>query len=90
MYNYPYFRPSLLSRSLSFAKGIKWGDFLDKAGKTLGVINQTIPIIYQVKPIINNAKTLFKIADSFKNIDNNSSTSITNKTASSNKPIFYI
>lgn len=89
MYNYPYLRPSLLSRGISLAKGIKWGDLLDGTQKTLGVINQAIPIIYQVKPIMNNAKTLFKIADSFKNID------LDNKNESSeknyeNKPIFYI
>ena len=81
MYNYPYLRPNLISRSISLIRGIKWGELLDNTGKTLGVINQAIPIINQVKPIINNTKTLFKIADSFKNIDLNNE---------KEKPIFYI
>ena len=90
MYNYPYLRPSFLSRGLSLARGIKWSSILDGAGKTLGVINQAIPIVTQVKPIMNNAKTLFKIADSFKNIDNNKTTTINKNESVSNKPIFYI
>ncbi|MBQ2640157.1 MAG: hypothetical protein IJF92_05320 [Bacilli bacterium] len=92
MYNYPYIRPSILSRGLELVRGIKWGSLLDGTQKTLGVINQAIPIVYQVKPIMNNAKTLFKIADSFKNVDldntNNKNTSI--KNSYENKPIFYI
>ena len=90
MYNYPYLRPSLLSRGLSLVRGIKWGSILDGTQKTLGVINQAIPIVTQVKPIMNNAKTLFKIADSFKNIDNTKDTSIKEKESVPNKPIFYI
>lgn len=91
MYNYPYLRPSLLSRGLSLARGIKWSSILDGTQKTLGVINQAIPIVTQVKPIMNNAKTLFKIADSFKNIDKTTNTNKINKKESvQNKPIFYI
>ena len=59
----PYFNPSLLSRSISILKSIKWGAILDGTQKTLGVVNQAIPIVYQVKPMLNNAKTLFKIAN---------------------------
>lgn len=85
MYNYPYMRPNLLTRALSFMKKIKFSDLLDGTGKTLNVINQAIPLVYQVKPIINNTKTIFKIANSFKNIDN-----IPTTKSSNNKPVFYI
>lgn len=97
--NSMFMKPSLLSG----LKNINWGTFLGNAQKTLGVINQAIPIIYQVKPIISNAKTVFKIANSLKDInetpvnnisDNNSNynkreNSYTDN-ISSNKPIFYL
>ena len=86
MYNYPYIRPNLLERSLSLLKGIKWSDLLDGTSKTLNVINQALPIIYRIKPIMNNTKTLFKIANSIKNVDD---IPTTNKSPD-NKPIFYI
>ena len=63
---YPYQNPSILTKSLTALKSIKWGSLLDGTQKTLGVINQAIPIVYQVKPIVNNAKTLFKIANVMK------------------------
>lgn len=85
-------RPSLLSRSVSFAKGINWSGILDGTQKTLGVINQAIPIIYQVKPIISNAKTMFKIADVINSPANDTkpNVAIENVTSNVNKPIFYI
>lgn len=69
MYPNPYMmnmipKSSLLTRSLSTLKSIKWSTLLEGTQKTLGVINQAIPIVYQVKPIVNNAKTIFKIANS--------------------------
>ena len=68
MYPNPYMmnmipKSSLLTRSLSTLKSIKWSTLLEGTQKTLGVINQAIPIVYQVKPIVNNAKTIFKIAN---------------------------
>lgn len=97
MYNYPYFKPSLLSRGLTYAKTVNWSTLLDGTQKTLGVINQAIPIVYQVKPIVSNAKTIFKIANSLKsnNTNTNSEPTKNNTTYQSdisneNKPIFYI
>ncbi len=95
MYPYPYARPGLLSRGLSFTKGINWGGLLDGTQKTLGVINQAIPIVYQVKPIINNARTMFKIADEIRTPSSNNSNMSSNiststPTTNNNQPIFYI
>ncbi len=85
---YPYTNPSILSKSISAIKSIKWGTILDGTQKTLGVINQAIPIVYQVKPIITNAKTLFKVA----NIVNEKEkpTETIKKETTNNSPIFYI
>lgn len=82
---YPYTNPSILTKSLSALKNIKWGTLLDGTQKTLGVINQAIPIVYQVKPIVNNAKTLFKIANVMKEPEQQE---IKKETKTS--PIFYI
>ena len=82
---YPYTNPSILTKSLSALKNIKWATLLDGTQKTLGVINQAIPIVYQVKPIINNAKTLFKIANVMKEPEQQE---IKKETKTS--PIFYI
>ncbi|MBQ9019472.1 MAG: hypothetical protein IJ097_04110 [Bacilli bacterium] len=89
---YPYQNPSMIGKTLSLLKNIKWGALLDGTQKTLGVINQAIPVVYQVKPIINNAKTMFKIA----NIMNTPTTTINNNLQekkiikNNNSPIFYI
>ena len=85
---YPYANPSILTKSLSALKTIKWGTILDGTQKTLGVINQAIPIVYQVKPIITNAKTLFKIANVIKEPDKKEEQII--KKESNTSPIFYI
>ncbi len=82
---YPYTNPSILTKSLSALKNIKWATLLDGTQKTLGVINQAIPIVYQVKPIVNNAKTLFKIANVMKEPEQQE---IKKETKTS--PIFYI
>ncbi len=97
MYNYPFIRPSLLSKGINLAKGITFSSFLDGTQKTLGVINQTIPLINQVSPLIKNAHAMFKIAGELKN-DNSSKKNVINNTdnnssvikTSSNRPIFYI
>ena len=83
----PYFNPSLLSRSISILKSIKWGAILDGTQKTLGVVNQAIPIVYQVKPMLNNAKTLFKIANAITEPNEEEKTPREEKTTS---PIFYL
>ena len=91
MYNYPYMRPGILSRL--FGTGFSWSSFLDGTQKTLGVINQAIPIVNQVKPIVSNARTIFKIADEIKKPTTSSVTNQTlnsSKPISTNKPIFYI
>lgn len=90
---YPYQNPSMIGKTLSLLKSIKWGALLDGTQKTLGVINQAIPVVYQVKPIINNAKTMFKIANIMNTpttttISNNLSETKTVK--NNNSPIFYI
>lgn len=82
---YPYTNPSILTKSLSALKNIKWATLLDGTQKTLGVINQAIPIVYQVKPIINNAKTLFKIANVMKEPEQQEI-----KKEPKTSPIFYI
>ena len=89
---YPYSNPSILSKSISLLKNVKWSSLLDGTSKTLGVINQAIPVFYQIKPIIGNAKTLFKIAntinsnDDEKNIKKQEEKEIISNTS----PIFYI
>lgn len=83
----PYFNPSLLSRSISILKSIKWGAILDGTQKTLGVVNQAIPIVYQVKPMLNNAKTLFKIANVITEPNEEENLTKKEKTTS---PIFYL
>ena len=92
MYPYPYIRPGLFSRGLSFTKALNWGGLLDGTQKTLGVINQAIPIVYQVKPILNNCRTMFKIADEIKGTNTNNNISTTKPVTSVNttQPIFYI
>lgn len=89
---YPYQNPSIIGKTLSLFKNIKWGTLLDGTQKTLGVINQAIPVVYQVKPIINNAKTMFKIANIMNTpSNNNTETKETTKTnINNNSPIFYI
>ncbi len=57
----------------NFMRGVKrnfdWGNLLNNAQKTLGVINQAIPIFYQIKPIWNNAKVMFHIMNAVKDDD---------------------
>lgn len=50
-------------------KNFDWGNLLNNAQKTLGVINQAIPIFYQIKPIWNNAKVMFHIMNAVKDDD---------------------
>lgn len=84
---YPYSNPSIITKSLTALKNIKWATLLDGTQKTLGVINQAIPIVYQVKPLVNNAKTLFKIANVIKEpVQNNNEV----KKETNTSPIFYI
>lgn len=89
---YPYPNPSILAKGVSLLKNIKWGSFLDGAGKTLGVINQAIPVVYQVKPIISNAKTLFKVANAMNTKETNTNTNTNTNTPidNHNSPIFYL
>ena len=89
MYNYPYSRPGLFEKWSNFTKGFSWGNFLDGAQKTLGVINQAIPIIYQIKPIFKNAKTMFRIANEISR-PTDDITPIKKEENSTNKPLFYI
>ena len=84
---YPYSNPSIITKTLSSLKNIKWGTLLDGTQKTLGVINQAIPIVYQVKPIVNNAKTLFKIANV---INKGPQEQKVEKKETNTSPIFYI
>ena len=114
MYNNPFlyqsmYKPSLLSKLFGGAgairggiTGINWGNMLNTAQKSLGVINQAIPLINQVKPLVNNAKTMFKIANAIKgdnnvkskdaiNNNNNYDYNINESSSTNeNKPIFYI
>ena len=77
-------------------KGIDWNGFLDRTGKTLGVINQAIPIVNQVKPIMRNASTLFRImrevntADPISSVAEDVETAVVPEVISSNKPQFFI
>ena len=89
---YPYANTSLITKTLSMFKNLKWTEFLDGTQKTLGVINQAIPIIYQVKPLVNNTKTLFKIASAINtpNTNQNNRKIIKEKEVSNNSPIFYL
>ncbi|HHW69487.1 MAG TPA: hypothetical protein GX747_04035 [Tenericutes bacterium] len=69
----PYsYTPSLASRGL-FSKlaggGIKWGNILNYAQRTMSLINQGIPLIKQASPIVKNAKTMFRVMNEFKKID---------------------
>ena len=86
---YPYSNPSILTKTLSVFKNIKWATLLDGTQKTLGVINQAIPIVYQVKPIVSNAKTLFKIANVMKEPQVEEKKPETKKETNTS-PIFYI
>lgn len=100
MYNNPFlYNNSRLLKPgiINTLKKINWSTFLGNANKTLGVINQAIPIVYQIKPIITNAKTVFKIANSLKNSnqDNNKSENVKAfndkvKNEKSFSPIFYL
>lgn len=100
MYNNPflYNNSKLLKPGImNTLKNINWSTFLGNANKTLGVINQAIPIVYQIRPIITNAKTVFKIANSLKNSnqENNKSENVTAykndiKSEKSFSPIFYL
>jgi hypothetical protein len=87
---YPYSNPSIITKSLTALKNIKWATLLDGTQKTLGVINQAIPIVYQVKPLVNNAKTLFKIANVIKEPVQNNNEVKKIKKETNTSPIFYI
>ena len=91
-FNYPY-----KSGFLSNFKKINWSNFLDRAHKTLGVINQAIPVIYQIKPIYQNAKTAFKVVNSFKKETSESKVNndikkenIRNNSYTSNAPTYFL
>lgn len=52
-----------------FGRGLNWGNILNTAQKTLGLVNQAIPVIKQVTPVMKNAKTIFKVMNEFKRVD---------------------
>ena len=95
---YPRYYNSYMSPKTSLFSKIKridWNGFLDRTGKTLGVINQAIPIVNQVKPIMRNASTMFKIMKEVSSSDSTPiekeiETDVVPKVVSSNKPQFFI
>lgn len=70
---YGFSAPMMAPRSGLFSRltsgGIKWGNILDYAQRTLNLINQGIPLVKQASPIIRNAKTMFKVMNEFKRLD---------------------
>lgn len=52
-----------------FGRSFNFGNILNTAQKTLGLVNQAIPVIKQVTPVMKNAKTMFKVMNEFKIVD---------------------
>lgn len=55
-----------LGKTFSALKGFNWGNLINNASKTVGVINQTIPLVKQAGPMFRNMKSVLKIASVFK------------------------